>query len=70
MKKFNFYFKKDKNQEPISYVEAFNFYFKKDKNQEPISYVNADNRLKAAKYFAAIKKLDLKTFLSMFSINK
>ena len=51
-------------------MKKFNFYFKKDKNQEPISYVEADNRLKAAKYFAAIKKLDLKTFLSMSSINK
>ena len=51
-------------------MKKFNFYSKQDNKKEPISSVEASDRLKAAKYFSAIKKLDLKTFLSMFSISK
>ena len=46
------------------------FYSKLDSTQEPISKTVASSRLKAAKYFAARKRLPLKKFLSIYSISK
>ena len=47
------------------------FYSKNDKNKEPIKGVDKINsRLEAAKYFANLKKMPLKTFLSIFSVVK
>ena len=46
------------------------FYVKNDSKQEPISSILAFSRLQAAKQFASRKQLDLKTFLSLFSVSK
>jgi hypothetical protein len=47
------------------------FYCKNDKDKEPIKSSNKIvSRLEAAKYFAEIKKMSLKTFLSLFSVTK
>ena len=47
------------------------FYYKNDQNKESIGRVyNFSSRLMAAQYFATIKNMKLKTFLSVFSISK
>tara|TARA_R100000908_G_C3746790_1_gene141981 strand:+ start:40 stop:195 length:156 start_codon:yes stop_codon:yes gene_type:complete len=46
------------------------FYSKNDQKQEPISIIYSSSRLKAAKLFAKRKKMELKQFLSIFSISK
>ena len=46
------------------------FYAKNDSKQEPISSILSFSRLQAAKQFASRKQLDLKTFLSLFSVSK
>ena len=46
------------------------FYAKNDSEQEPISSVLAFSRLQAAKQFANRKQLNLKSFLSVFSVSK
>lgn len=46
------------------------FYVKKDGKQEPIFFTWALSRLEAAKYFAQIKNLKLKQFLSIYGISK
>lgn len=50
--------------------KKYYFYAKNDINQESISRVLATNRLSAAKYFAARKKLSLKSFLNIYSISR
>jgi hypothetical protein len=50
--------------------KKYYFYSKVDKSKEAIARTSTTPRLKAAKYFAAIKQLDLKSFLSVFTINK
>jgi len=49
---------------------SYYFYSKNDKSKEPIAQTNAKNRLAAAKYFAQIKQMPLKKFLTIFSISK
>ncbi len=46
------------------------FYSKHDGSKEPIAQTNAKSRLAAAKYFAQIKQMSLKQFLTIFTINK
>jgi hypothetical protein len=46
------------------------FYAKNDSGQEPINSTIAFSRLQAAKQFASRKQLNLKSFLSVFSISK
>ena len=46
------------------------FYVKNDKKQEPISSMTSLSRLKAAKLFAKRKNMELKKFLSIFSVSK
>ncbi len=48
------------------------FYSKNDKEKEPIGKIGDDigTRLSAAKYFAMLKNMTLKRFLSVFSVNK
>lgn len=47
------------------------FYHKLDKSKEPIGRTTLHgSRLNAAKYFAAIKNLDLKDFLRLFTVEK
>lgn len=50
--------------------KIYHFYNKSDNSQEAIGKIIATNRLSAAKYFAAIKRMELKQFLSLFSISK
>ena len=55
----------------INEKSMFYFYYRNDKNQEPIKRVYfVTSRLNAAKYFAEIKQMSLKTFLSVFAISK
>ena len=51
-------------------MKRYYFYINTDKNKEPIMSYTAFSRLKAANYFAAIKQMDLKTFLTLFSISR
>jgi hypothetical protein len=51
-------------------AKKYYFYAKNDWQQEPISSTYTDSRLTAAKVFAAIKKLSLKKFLSIYSVSK
>jgi len=45
------------------------FYSKSDTTKEPITRVNnMCSRLDAAKYFAKLKNMSLKTFLRVFSV--
>jgi hypothetical protein len=46
----------------------FAFYNKNDKSQETISRTISTSRLNAAKYFAARKNLELKSFLKIFGV--
>ena len=49
----------------------FYFYYRNDKNQEPIKRVYfLTSRLSAAKYFAQLKNMPIKTFLSVFGVSK
>lgn len=47
------------------------FYFKNDLKREKIGKTSEfSTRLDAAKYFATIKKMKLKDFLSVFAVSK
>jgi len=46
------------------------FYSKFDSNNEPISKTNFGSRLLAAKFFAKMKNLTLKSFLSIYRVKK
>lgn len=47
------------------------FYSKNDKSKEPIKSTSKINsRLEAARYFAELKNMPLRTFLSVFSVSR
>ena len=46
------------------------YYIKGDPNQEKLGKLLTSSRLEAAKHFATQKQLSLKTFLSIWAINK
>lgn len=50
--------------------KTYYFYSRKDLTKEPIMHAWTTSRLKAAKYFAGRKQLDLKSFLSIFAVSK
>lgn len=47
---------------------VFGFYSKTDRNEEIVNRKVGFSRLEAAKYFAARKQLDLKTFLKLYKV--
>ncbi len=49
---------------------SYGFYSKIDPNCELINVISTSSRLSAAKYFAAKKQLDLKTFLKIYSVTR
>lgn len=51
-------------------MKKYYFYSKMDSAQEPIMSVRSFSRLEAAKSFAQIKQMDLKTFISVFSVSR
>ena len=51
-------------------MKKYYFYSKSDRNKESIMSIRSWSRLEAAISFAAIKQMDLKTFLSVFSVSK
>jgi hypothetical protein len=51
-------------------MKKYYFYSKTDKTSEPIAYTKAWGRLGAAKYFAQVKQMSLKSFLSVFKISR
>ena len=51
-------------------MKKFSFYFKEDNKKERISTVESSTRLTAAKYFAKIKRMKLKQFLSIWKITR
>lgn len=51
-------------------MKKYNFYSRVDKSKEPIGSTTALSRLKAARYFAALKQLPLKSFLTLFAVSK
>ena len=51
-------------------MAKYYFYSRTDQTQEVIDTVRAFSRMQAAKYFAGRKRMDLKTFLSIFAVSK
>jgi len=51
-------------------MNKYYFYSKNDSSKEPIMNTRSWSRLEAAKSFALIKQMDLRTFLKVFSISK
>ena len=51
-------------------MKRYYYYSRYDSKKEPISRMYASGRLAAAERFAIVKGLDLKTFLSIYSISK
>jgi len=51
-------------------MNKYFFYSKNDSSKEPIMNTRAWSRLEAAQSFASVKQMDLKTFLSVFSVSK
>jgi hypothetical protein len=50
-------------------IMMYFFYYKNDKSKESIKSTDKINsRLGAAEYFATLKNMSLKTFLSLFSV--
>jgi hypothetical protein len=47
---------------------VFGYYSRIDKNKEIVSRTINFSRLQAAKYFAARKQLDLKSFLKIYAV--
>lgn len=47
---------------------VFGYYSRIDKTEEIVSKTVGFSRLQAAKYFAARKQLDLKTFLKLYAV--
>lgn len=47
---------------------VFGYYSRNDKTEEIINRTVNFSRLQAAKYFAARKQLDLKTFLKLYAV--
>lgn len=47
---------------------VFGYYSRIDKDEEIVSRTINLSRLQAAKYFAARKQLDLKTFLKIYAV--
>jgi hypothetical protein len=50
--------------------KRYYFYSKSDTSKEPIAHCSEPGRLKAACYFAQIKQMTLKQFLSVFAISR
>ena len=51
-------------------MNKYYFYSKNDATQEPIMSIRAFSRLEAAKSFAQVKQMNLKLFLSVFSVSR
>lgn len=51
-------------------MKRYFFYSKNDSAQEPIYYCKAYSRLEAAKKFAEGKRMDLKVFLTIYSVSR
>ena len=47
---------------------VFGYYTRTDKTEEIVNRTVGLSRLQAAKYFAARKQLDLKTFLKLYTV--
>lgn len=51
-------------------MTKYYFYSRHDQSKEPIMSTRAWSRYEAAKSFAQVKQMDLKTFLSVFAVSK
>lgn len=51
-------------------MQKFSFFVRRDAEQEPVSSTTANTRLEAAKHFAQVKRLSLKSFLTLFGVKK
>jgi len=51
-------------------MAKFTYFSKTDSKREPIFTKEFSNRRKAAEWFANLKRLSLKQFLSLFSVPK
>ena len=51
-------------------MKLFYFYSRTDKKQEPIAKKSEESRLTASRWFAATKRLSLKSFLKLFGVSK
>lgn len=53
-----------------SYVRTYSFYSRLDLKKEKINTILTTSRLRAAKHFAEVKNLDLKSFLKIYAISR
>lgn len=51
-------------------MKKYFFYSKTDPKREAIAATVSDSRLSAARFFSRLKRLPLKNFLSIFTINR
>lgn len=51
-------------------MKKYSYYSKHSSSQEPFYFTWAVSRLNAAKYFAKIKQLPLKKFLTLYKVSK
>ena len=51
-------------------MKTYFFYSKIDSDKEPIYYCKASSRLRAAEKFAEGKRMDLKMFLTIYSVSR
>ena len=51
-------------------MKKFSFYVRRDNKKESISSTTANTRLEAAKTFAQVKRLSLKSFLTIFGVKQ
>jgi len=51
-------------------MKRYYFYSRYDSKKEPISVLRSFSRLSAAKRFAIIKQMKLKTFLSIYATSR
>lgn len=51
-------------------MKTYYFYSRNDKKHESQGKIQADCRYNAARYFAASKNLNLKSFLEIYAISK
>jgi hypothetical protein len=51
-------------------MKKYRYYYRSDASSESISITLAPSRLKAAKWFAAAKRLPLKEFLKIYSVSR
>lgn len=51
-------------------MKRYYFYSRVDNSQEPVAYTTSLSRCRAAKHFAQMKQMSLKSFLTIFAVSR